>query len=96
VGDVGHPLLDAARGLQALQLEGDMGATQGERGGNSVLRHLDRALVRVGVTEKSGEVDEDSLSNCNGRALPPPSDSGNGEMLLNPVGGEQSAVPSAI
>ena len=96
MGDVGHPLLDAARGLQALQFEGDMGTTQGERGRNAVLCHLDRALVRVGVAEKSGEVDEDSLSNCNAGHSLRPSDSGNGETLLNPVGGGQSAVPSAI
>jgi len=62
MGDVGHPFLDAAGGLQALQLEGDMGAAQRQGGRDAVLRHLDRALIGVRVTEKPGEVDEDSLS----------------------------------
>src|SRR5207302_4397631 len=62
MGDVGHPFLDAAGGLKALQLEGDMGAAQREGSRDAVLRHLDRTLIGVRVTEKPGEVDEDSLS----------------------------------
>src|SRR5207249_887476 len=55
MGDVGHPFLDAAGGLQALQLEGDMGAAQREGGRDAVLRHLDRTLIGVCVTEKPRE-----------------------------------------
>ena len=86
MGDVRHPFLDAAGGLQALQLEGDMGAAQREGGCDAVLRHLDRALIGVRVTEKPGEVDEDSLSYGDARHSLRPSRSGKGATLLNPVG----------
>src|SRR3989442_2937899 len=62
-----------------------MGATQRERGGNAVLRHFDRTLVGVRLTEKPGEVDEDSLSDrYAGQSLRPPV-AGIAPTLLNDV-----------
>ena len=86
MGDVRHPFLDAAGGLQALQLEGDVGAAQREGRRDAVLRHLDRTLIGVRVTEKPREVDEDSLSHGDARHSLRPSGSGKGGTLLNPVG----------
>ena len=86
MGDVRHPFLDAAGGLQALQLQGDVGAAQREGRRDAVLRHLDRTLIGIRVTKKPREVDEDSLSHGDARHSLRPSGSGKGETLLNPVG----------
>src|SRR5256885_7311251 len=85
MGDVGHPFLDTARGLQALQLKGDMGAAQGKPSRDAVLRHLDGTLIGVRVTEKSREVDEDSLSDGDAGHSLRPSVAGIVPTLLNDV-----------
>jgi hypothetical protein len=70
---MGHPLFDPARRPEALELEGDMGATQRKGGRDPVLGHFDRTFVCVGVPQETGEVDENPLSDGYGRhSLRPP------------------------
>src|SRR2546428_5230755 len=83
---MGHPLLHLPGRLEPLQLERDVRAAQEERHCDPVLGHLDRAFVRVRVTQKSGEVDENPLSHGDTRQSLRPSMADIEGSLLNRVG----------
>src|SRR5437870_1873779 len=72
VRDVGHPLLHLARRLESLHLVPYVLTAQQERVRDSVLGHLDGTFVRVRVTQKSGEVDENPLSHSDTGQSPRP------------------------
>src|SRR2546425_428006 len=86
VRDMGHPLLHLARRLESLQLERDVRSAQQEGVRDPILGHLHGAFVRFRVTQKSGEVDENSLSHGDTRHSLRPSDADIGASLLNRVG----------